>query len=700
MKFKSLEKGLANPWFALILIAATVLLIYSNAYDGPFVFDGKIQIEDKEKIRDLKNYSSLKSFFSLRPLTEFSFAVNYQMGKLNPFGYHLVNILIHTANGILAYLMALCVFGRLSFFPVQRQTIAINRNGHGCDARRKQRGFSSISNHLMALLVALIFVAHPIQTQSVTYIVQRYTSMAAMFYLVSVLFYIKARKLQVDANSGVKAGNISPQLIEKPSALFDFRVFISFFFFLFFGVLAMLCKENAATLFGVVLLVEYFLFDRTWAGWRGKLIWLVPITCLLVFLILYFFASTRGLRFGNLLEDVSILTRETRTVDRFSYLCTQFTVFVLYVRLLFFPVGQNIDYMFPFKTGFFDGFTPLAFLFMLVLLGFGFWNIRKRSAISFGVFWFFITLSIESSIFPISDAMFEHRLYLPMFGFAVLLVYGVFDLFRGRKVWAMTILTVVVLAFGIGTFLRNRVWQDPLTLWSDVVLKSSHNHRAYYNLGNALQVRGRLDDALSHYEKAIELKPNFSVAHDNLGLILMKKGRLSDASEHMEKAVRIKPRDADIQNNFGQLLLKQGHLEEASSYFHQAIKLKPDYAKAQNNLGITLAQQGKLKDALKHLKKAARLDPENSEIQNNLGQVLMLRENYQQASKYFEAAIRLNPDFAQAQTNLGFILLKQGKSDEAAQHFMKALKLNPELSRARQGLKQAFETKGGWGPRK
>ena len=699
VKFKSPGNFLENPWVAMILIAVTVLVIYSNVYDGPFVFDGKLQIEDKIKIRDLNNYSSLRGFFShRRPLTGFSFALNYRMGGLEPFGYHLVNILIHAANGMLAYLLALCVFGRLSSSPPKSTAVKCDEQKSVPLAERLRT--SSTSNHIMALLAALIFVAHPIQTQSVTYIVQRYTSMSALFYLASVLFYIQARKLQVAPKSRPQKKINPPQLNENKPATVFFRVFVCFFFFVFLGILAILCKENAATLFGVILLVEYFLFDRTWAGWRKKLIWLLPITSLLAVAIIYYFASTRGLRFGNLLEDVSILTRETSSVDRFSYLCTQFTVFVFYVRLLFFPVGQNIDYMLPFNTGFFDGFTPLAFLVVLVVLGVAFWNIRKRPVVSFGIFWFFITLSIESSIFPISDAIFEHRLYLPMFGFAVALVYGIFDLFNGRTAWAVTILAAAILALSIGTYLRNRVWQDPLILWSDVVSKSPHNHRAHYNLGNVMQRRGQLADAQAQYEKALELKPSFAVAHDNLGLVLMKKGRLSEAMEHSGMAVHIKPGNATIQNNFGQILLKQGRIKEAADHFSRAVRISPAYAKAQNNLGIALAQQQKLGEAKKHLLTAARLDPNNSEIQNNLGQVFMLQGNYGKAANHFEVAIQLNPDFAQAQTNLGFMRLKQQKPDEAAQHFLKALKINPGIYRARQGLKQATKTTGGWGPRK
>ncbi|EFK11507.1 tetratricopeptide repeat protein [delta proteobacterium NaphS2] len=482
--------------------------------------------------------------------------------------------------------------------------------------------------------------------------------------------------------------------------MFGFKVFACFFLFVFLGVLALLCKENAATLFGVTLLVEYFLFDRTWAGWRKKLIWLVPITCILVGLILYFFASIRGIRFENLLEDVSILTRESRTIDRFSYLCTQFSVFVQYVRLLFFPVGQNLDYMMPFKRGFFDGYTPLAFLFVVFVLVLGFWNIRKRPAVSFGIFWFFVTLSIESSIFPISDAIFEHRLYLPMFGFAVAVVYSVFDLFQDREKWAVAILSVAFLALSAGTYLRNQIWKDPVMLWADVTSKSPHNHRAYYNLGNVLQRRGKLDEALLQYEKALQLRPNFAVAHDNMGLIFMAKGNIPEAVKHTGMAVRIRPGNAIIQNNYGQLLLRQGRIEEAAKHFYQAVRIKPRYAKAQNNLGIALAQQKKLKEAKEHLLLAARLDPNNPEILNNVGQVFMLQGNSKEAVRYFEATIQQNPNFAQALTNLGFMRLKENRMDEAAQYFHRALAVAPDMGRARQGLNLAIKAKGSWGPRR
>lgn len=639
MKSKPFTALFVNPLVALMLIAGITLVVYSDTYGVPLVFDGQYQIEKKEKIRDLKNYLSLKGFKSQRPLVEFSFALNYRLGKLNPFGFHLVNIFIHITSGILAYFLALNVFRRLSFFQKERSGLPVSSK-HRC-ARNKRSGmsvpstenlqgmsFSSSTIPFMALFVSLIFVVHPIQTQAVTYVVQRYASMSAMFYLLSVLLYVQARNLQLNMKGLGQNGNpeskLLPQKTNTSFSAFSPGILICFVFSFLSGILAVLSKENAATLPGVILLVEYFLFDRSWRGWKKKLIWLVPAGVFLGFLALYLFSSLRGLRFENLLEDISILTRETKTVDRWSYFCTQFSVFVHYLRLLFCPVGQNLDYMYPMKTGFFDGFTPLAFIVVLVVLGLGFWSIRKKPAISFGVFWIFITLSVESSIFPISDAMIEHRLYLPVFGFAISVVFLVFDLLASRRGWVIFFLAMGIAVLGTATYLRNQVWKDPLVLWTDVVSKSPLNYRANNNLGTLLNDRGDSEGAVREFTKAL--------------------------------------------------------------------LIKPDFGNARNNLGNAFLRQGKYDEAIVQLREALRLKPNSIGTHNNMGIVLSIRGNFETAIRHFNKALAINPRSAETYTNLGNCFLAQGKPNQAVQYFQKALKLNPGLSEARQGLKQAHET--------
>jgi len=181
--------------------------------------------------------------------------------------------------------------------------------------------------------------------------------------------------------------------------------------------------------------VEYLFVDRTWQGWKRKIPWFA-VGFTLWFLFVFYVSGFFGGRSAGtgLLEEISNLTQETKMVSRWNYLCTQFNVLVIYIRLLFLPIGQNLDYMYPFKSGFFDGYTPLAFLFLMGVVGIGIWNIKKRPIITFAIFWFFITLSVESSIIPIKDPLFEHRLYPSMFGFALFVSYLPFHLLVGKQI--------------------------------------------------------------------------------------------------------------------------------------------------------------------------------------------------------------------------------------------------------------------------
>jgi len=710
MKSKSLPTMFWSPWAAMILIAAITLVIYSNVYSGPFVFDGTVQIENKEKIRDLKNYASLKGLKSRRPIVEFSFALNYQLGKLNPVGYHLVNILIHMTNGVLVYFLALNVFGRLSFSQGKLGGPPVAPESHRKRKKKTRKptpsiqksnamAFSSPKIPSMSLWVALLFVAHPIQTQAVTYIVQRYASMSAMFYLGSVLLYIHARNLQLnmeglEGNKTPGNDSLKPDADKKSATAFSFKIPFYFAATVLSGVFAFLSKENAATLPGILLLVEYFLFDRSWQGWKKKLIWLVPLGTLLALLALYFLSSTRGLKFENLLEDVSILTRETGTVDRWSYLCTQFNVLVEYIRLLFFPLGQNVDHMYPLKSGFFDGLTPLAFVFVMSVILVGIWNIRKRPAISFGIFWFFITLSIESSIFPISDTMFEHRLYLPFIGFAVSVVYVVFQLFSSKRVWANLLLAAAIVTFGMGTYLRNKVWQDPLTLWKDSARKNPENHRAHNNLGAELNDIGDFDLAIREYSRALEIKPDFADANNNLGSALIRQGQIEEAIQCLSKALQKEPRKVGALNNMGVALAQKGDLKDAIRYFKKALRIKPLYAGAHNGLGNALAQQGHVEEAMVEWAKAAEIDPAYAKPHYNMGVFFEQKGDLRGAERCFSEAVRINPNYAQAYSKLGSISARQGDYKSAMRLFSKALEINPRLADAQRGFRKMIRLIG------
>ena len=557
---------------AVLAICLLGIIIYSNTLKSPFVFDDEPNIVENKTIRKLSNYFSPSKLLEPRAIVDFTFALNYRVGKLNVFGYHLVSILIHILNGLLVYFLVLTILKQLA-------------------------GFSSSSNpsisespdfsiNTISLFAALIFVVHPIQTQAVTYTVQRYASIAAMFYMASVLFYLNARITQQSAKN---RGQIEKEQDEKSDKL----KFLSFYVLsILCGMLAFLSKQNTASLPGVILLVEFLLIGRTWQQWKKKLPWFAMSLALWTLFVLYVSGLfSGGFEGRNVLEDVSGLMKETKAVGRWQYLCTQFNVLVIYIRLLFLPVQQNLDYLYPFKSGFFDSYTPIAFLFLVGLIALGTWHLKKRPIISLAIFWFLITLSVESSIIPIRDALFEHRLYLPMFGFALIVAHLLFDLLSKQRFRAIICYAVIIISFGAVTYHRNNVWQDGIKLWSDVVSKASHNYRAHNNLGNALAGQGLTAEAIEHYLEALKIKPAYVNAHNNLGKALKKQGRIEEAIEHYLHALRIKPDYEGAHNNLAVALLRKGNIEGAIAHFRKAIRLNPDNIYAKLNLKKVLMMQ-------------------------------------------------------------------------------------------------------------
>lgn len=461
-------------------------------------------------------------------------------------------------------------------------------------------------------------------------------------------------------------------------------------------MLAFLSKQNTASLPGAILLVEYVFFDRTWQGWKKKLPWFVLSFVLWVLFILYVSGLFSGGSEGRgLLEDVSGLMQETETVSRWQYLFTQFNVLIIYIRLLFLPVGQNFDYLYPFKSGFFDSFTPFALLFLIGLAALGTWQIKKRPIISLAIFWFFITLTVESSIIPIRDALFEHRLYLPMFGFALIVAFLLFNLLAKQRFWAIVFSVVIIMSFGTATYYRNSVWKSGLTLWSDVVSKSPYNYRAHYNLGFALADQDKLDEAISHYSRALQIDPDFWEAHNNLGNALVAvQGPTDEAIGHFIKAIQLRPRYVPVYNNLGPALIQMGKIDEALVHLQKALQIDPDIADTHFNLGIALLGKRRIEDAIVHFGEALRIKPSMPEAHVNLGTALINKGEIDAAITHFREALRLEPGHAEAQDNLNKALAIVRELDAAIADIKASLKLYPQDSGLHYNLGILYQRKG------
>jgi tetratricopeptide (TPR) repeat protein len=581
-------KAIIQPKVLLFaLLAALGFLIYSNTFDTPFVFDDHEFIEENLRIRSLSNFLD---FSASRYMALLTFAINYRLGGLGVWGYHFVNILIHVVNAFLVFRLV----ELLCKTPV---------NGE------KRLGTWP------ATVASFLFLAHPVQTQAVTYLCQRTASLATLFYLFSILMYVKAR-LAWEAAAPFDPGRHT----RYPWVFYVLSVLAA--------VAAQKTKEISFTLPFVIALCEFtFFVDKTGVAKKTK--YLIPFILTLAIIPLTIFFSKTAALGSNVTGTIDTLTREELAgLSRHDYLITQFRVIVTYWRLLIFPTGQNLDYDYPVCRSFFAPEVFASFVLLFCFFAAGLYMLLRYRCLrrihgvlmGFGVIFFFVAMSVESSVIPIADVIFEHRLYLPSAGLAVTLATLLHRFCAKPRVLVVssTFAAILVIALSVATYRRNFVWKDELTLWTDVIKKSPEKVRGYNNVGYGYIVQGRIDEAISYFTKVISLQPSFFGAYNNLGEALVLSHRN----------------------------------EEALKYFKKSIEIKPSYWKSHSNLGLALAELGRYAESVPCLEKAVSLQPVSADLYNNLGNALFLAGNLDEAIRQYKKALAIDPGHQNACVNL------------------------------------------------
>lgn len=572
----------------ILLVIATALGTYANSFHVPFLFDDESSITGNKVIRSLANFFVNGDGYAYNPrrfVGYLTFALNYRWGGLDVVGYHVVNLAIHIASALLIYALL-----RLTFrTPVLRNSVLASQSP------------------LLALAAALLFVVHPLQTQAVTYTVQRLASLATCFYLAALVMHVRWR-LALEAGARCLSKKTLPCYLTSLAA----------------AVLAMKTKEIAFTLPLVVLLYEVFFF-----GWPDRKRWLMLAPMLLTALIIPLGMINLQQPVGEVIAEASQATVVKSPLSRWEYLYTQFSVIVTYLRLLALPVNQNLDHDYPVNLSLLELRAFLALLLLTSLLAAGVLLYRRSRRgdnaslrlAAFGIFWFFITLAVESSIIPITDVIYEHRVYLPSVGFMIavvtLVALGVCRLTKHRRLparIAFALLTLVVTGLAGTTYARNMVWQSQVSLWQDVQRKSPHKARPNNNLGKALEEIGRFDEAMEMYQRALRIKPDHAESLHNLGRIL---------------------------------LLIKGRPDLAEPLFYRAITANPNYVDAYVNLGAACIRLGRYAEAIGLLGRAKVISSDRPDLRFNLGIAYVLIGNMGGAAGELEALYRLDTTFAQ-----------------------------------------------------
>ncbi len=709
-----------SPSFLVVCLLYVVVgsLIYANSFDAPFHFDDKLNIVENPHIRVTALTPEqlggvLESPNSKRVLPLFSFALNYYVGEYHVFGYHLVNVTIHLLNGILLYLLIRVTLGIRPREPSDRlHSLASYRSA-------------------IAMFAGLIWLVHPLHTQSVTYILQRMNSMAALWVLLSLLCYVIGRNQQ----------RSDGQRRQAPSKATPRRAYAWFLGCSISAVLAMASKENAATLpFFLILYEWYFYQEARWRWLRQQGVWLAGA-------IVAFVAVSLIYTDGNPIRSI-LYTYQGRDFTVVERVLTEWRVALHYISLFVYPHPSrlHLDYDYVLSTSLFEPLTTLAALItILVLLRLAFWLAQKgERLLAFGILWFLGNLVIESSILGF-ELVYEHRTYLPSMFLPVILVVLAFRLIKHEWI-RVGVLGLIVGLLSVATVQRNAVWGNEIVFWTHEAQASPHSARAHSNLGNLLMNEGRGAEAVIHLREALQADPNFAPAHYNLGIVLERQGKVTEAAEQYQQTVDLDREHAGAHNNLGNLLDARGEHERAIIHYRDAIRASPKYAEAHYNLAVTLAQHGKGDEAAEHFREVRRLKPSllagsepppivaTQDAQNtipesaekafrrggqlaqegkldaaieqyrnvvkatpsfakahsNLAVLLHQKGELDQAIVHYQETIRLNPDFAEAHNNLGHILYTQGKLDKAITHYQEALRWKPDFKHARSNLTDAL----------
>lgn len=560
-----------NSYFvplSLILLVLTVIVTYYGTLDNSFQFDDVHHIHQSRHIKDFESFKDLSFWFdfSNRAPALFTLAINYRLGGLELAGYHIFNILIHLSVSIAVF-----------FFIGLLLKSGSVKNSYIIENRRMIRLFS-----------ALIFAVHPVQTESVTYIVQRMESLAFLFYILALILYISFRRASKNKYLPLKIAG-----------------------FAIFSALAILTKQASYSLPLAIVLIELYFIRDNRERINRKLTVGIPVLLTVI--------AFAGLITDSLPKDVMAET------SRFEYLLSQTVVIPRYILLLVFPSFQNIDHHIIIPGSIFSASALSGIIVIIALLLLSYYLFRKnRLVLSFVIAWFFAMIILRSSILPISDLMTERRLYSATLSIALLipvLFYFAVSKFkeqRNKKYVIPVLLSLITVSFAVATVQRNKVWKNELTLWNDSVSRSPEKFRPNYNVAEALKKAGDSDLALEYYQKAYKLNPRSYGVCNNIGTIYAQKKDNESAQKYFLEALRLNPKYPRAMNNLANLYFRTNKLQQAEELYIMATSYDKNFLEPYINLGLLYMITEKYQHAKISYRKALSIDPGNQQAKENL----------------------------------------------------------------------------------
>ncbi|MBL8149119.1 MAG: tetratricopeptide repeat protein [Blastocatellia bacterium] len=652
--------------FLSIIPILACFLCYQNSLSGDFIWDDFVTVVNN---RDIKSLSSIPNLFvqnywgagyedgNYRPLTNLSFALNYFIGGLNPYGYHLFNLIFHALNGFLIYRLAL-LYLRSYFF---------------------------------ALTSALIFVAHPVRTEAVSNISNRTELLATSFLLLSwLLFYYCSNK----------------SLYKSASLL------------LFF--LALLSKESAIVLPALLLLTDFCQDDITdYKAWLKEAFSKYFAYGLVG--LLYLVIRIAVLKQLGIPDYWTFFYQESTTTRIFTMtqaIVEYFRLMVWPIDLCFdydyslIPKATTITVRVLLST---------LLILSTFVTGLLFLRRERLLAFAILLFFITIApvsnILIPTGILMADRTLYLPAISIGLI--AAHLLDKFYKMERGR-VPATILLIIVVTLLGVRTYYRNIDWRNNDNYSKAFIADAPNAVKARLMLASVKNQKGLYEQAEAEYIKAVELAPEKAITHGRLGEFYLTRNRPKEAERYLRRALELSQRHGNIfaamgrlasskgdyfaaiqhyrraidlsppnhllHNELGAVLLQVGEREAAVAEFHRAIELEPIFSEAYSNLGLALTGEGKLEEAAKAFENNLKLEPQNAATHNLLGAVLLRQQKFDQAITEFRLAIELNQNFVEAHNNLGVAYAQLQRFEDARKEFETVLRLNPNHQNAKRNL--------------
>lgn len=627
------------PCFFIALLSIS---IYSNTLKNGFVYDDMAVVAENDLIKDFSNLSSLfkSDYFArsgeatYRPIVTFSYFLDYAIYGRDPWGYHLTNILLHAANGVLIYIFL--------------TLLSTHSN-----AKEYERGvLQRLSTP--SLIISLLFLFNPILTEAVNAIAFREDLLVFFFFLATLNIYLSLRL-------GFKTQATSSYILYAISCLFYF--------------LALLSKEMAITLPLIIYCYEWVYADK---GSRYLSVFNRYSICYIAVTIAYIYI--RFYHFHGPVEEGAISWGLIEIISTIPWLLFS------YLKQTLFPVLLSLEYQIKPLGSFFSLLSLGPLLIIMLLLATTFLMRAKSRLKAFGVLFFFITLIPVYNIIHIANPFAERYLYLPTLGLTIAAGSGISHLLKIQtskiNLIVIVLLIFILSIYSMAVIKRNRIWKDDYSLLSDTIKRVPESSRAHLVLGYVYARQRDFSTAAMHFQTSIKLNPNVPHSHYYLGKTYLEQGRFDEAIQEYQSALRLKPSYSDAHADLGIIYASQGKLEEAIQEYQAAIRLKPNNSDYYSNLGLAYYLNKHPDKAIEYYLIALKFGANKATMHNNLGLAYQMQGRLDKAIDEYMTALNLDPTHANGHYNLANTYLTQGRKDLAKRELEIVLQLNPNDSEA------------------